>query len=104
MAILTRRPKLIFKAASRRADTFTGTTQVPAASLQRTVQTQIALRPMGKIRVHHMEFATNSLATRCMVKVTVPRSERQRFIASFGGLFTAKTSEQHLVQWCFMEF
>jgi hypothetical protein len=51
-----------------------------------------------------MEFDTNSLATRCMVKVTVPRSERQRFIASFGGLFKAKTKEQHIVQWCFMEF
>jgi hypothetical protein len=104
MAILTRRPKLIFKAASRRADTFTGTTQLPAASLLRTVLTQIALRPMGKIRVHHMEFATNSLATLCMVKVTVPRTERQRFIAEFGGLFKTETTEKHRVEWCFMEF
>ncbi len=104
MAILTRRPKLIFKAASRRADTFTGTTQVPRPSLLRTIHAQLALHPMGRIKTHHLEFATTATATRCMVKVCVPRTDRQRFIAEFGGLFKTETIEKHRVEWCFMEF
>ncbi len=52
-----------------------------------------------------MEFHTTSLATRCAVKVCVPGSERQRFIAAFGGLFMTKTPfEAHVIQWYFLEF
>jgi hypothetical protein len=104
MAILIRRPTLIFKVAARRADTFTGAAQVPRQSLVRAIQAAIAARPMGRIAVHHLDFTSTPAATRCAVKVTVPRKERQRFIAEFGGVFTTTTAEYHPVQWCFMEF
>jgi hypothetical protein len=104
MAILIRRPTLIFKVAARRADTFTGAAQVPRASLVRAVQAAIASRTMGQIKVHHLDFTTIPAVTRCAVKVTVPRKERQRFIAEFGGVFNTITAESHPVQWCFMEF
>ena len=104
MAILNRRPRLVFRLAPRRADTFTGEAQVPRARLVRAVQAAVSSRNLNKIKVHHLDFASTPAATRCAVKVTVPRSERQRFIAEFGGLFTTSTSEGFPVQWCFMEF
>ena len=104
MAILIRRPTLKFRLAPRRADTFTGTSRVPCSRLVRATMAAHALRNMGKIRVHSFNFTTAPAATRCIVKATVPRAERQRFIAEFGGQTTTTTHEGHLVHVFFMEF
>ncbi|NMC04204.1 MAG: hypothetical protein GYA24_03285 [Candidatus Lokiarchaeota archaeon] len=104
MAILIRRPTLLFRLAPRRTDTFTGEAQVARASLLRAVSSSLALCSMGKIRVHSFNFATTPAATRCIVKALVPRSERQRFIVGFGGHITTTTHEGHPVSIFFMEF
>jgi hypothetical protein len=105
MATIQRRPPLLFKVASARPDTFTGTSPVPRSSLVRAIQAALSLRHMGKIKVRNLEFSSTPKETRCIVKVSHPRTERQRFIAEFGGLFTTETAiEKHVIKWYFMEF
>jgi hypothetical protein len=105
MATIQRRPPLVFRVAASRADTFTGTSPVPRLSLVRAVQAALALRHMGKIKVRNLEFASTPKETRCIVKVSHPRTERQRFIAEFGGFFTTETAtEHHVIRWYFIEF